>query len=120
MAAQEWIYGLTLYFIGIAIVVSLFSLAGAFTPSQFSTHGGYNPQQAGSANFSNLPTGVTSTFSMGKFFKDIFSFFVFNISIGNDGSIIYQYLWLIRIIFVYIPVTFLVIAIWYSLPTIGG
>lgn len=120
MGTQEWIYGLTLYFVGISIIVSLFSLAGAFSPGEFQTSGGYNPQQSGQANFSDMPTGVTSTFSMGRFFKDVFNFFVFNISIGNDGSLIYQYLWLIRIIFVYLPVTFLIIAVWYSLPTIGG
>jgi hypothetical protein len=120
MGAQEWIYGLVIYFVGISIVISLFSIAGVLNPNQFHSSGGYNPQQQGQANFSDLPTGVTSTFSMGKFFKDIFSFFVFNISIGSPGSIIYQYLWLIRIIFVYMPLTFLALAVWYSLPTVGG
>jgi hypothetical protein len=117
MAAQEWIYGLTLYFVGIFIAITLFSIAGA--TSDVSVQGGYNPQQQGGANFTSMPTGVTSTLSIGTYFKDVFSFFVFNISLPTD-TLIGQYLWLIRVIFVYLPVLFLVIAVWFSLPTMGG
>lgn len=120
MGAQEWIYGLIIYFVGIFIVFTLFSIAGVFNQGQINVEGGYNPIQKGSSNYSDLPTGVTSTFSIGKYFKDVFSFFVFNISIGTENSTLYNYFWIIRVIFVYIPVTFLIIALWYSLPTIGG
>lgn len=120
MGAQEWIYGLIIYFVGIFVLVTLFSLAGALSPSDLSVTGGYNPMVSGQVNGSDLPTGVTSTFSIGKWFKDVFSFFVFNINIGQSNALLYQYLWLIRVIFVYLPVTFLVLAVWYSLPTVGS
>jgi hypothetical protein len=120
MSAQDWVYGLIVYFVGIFIVFTLFSIAGVFNQGEINVQGGYNPILKGSTNYSELPTGVTSTFSIGKYFKDVFSFFIFNISIGTDDSILYQYFWIFRVIFVYIPVTFLVLAIWYSMPTVSS
>lgn len=120
MGAQEWVYGLILYFVGVFIIITLFSIAGVLNSSQIHVTGGYNPVQKGSVNASDLPTGVTSSFSWSKWFKDVFSFFVFNISIGNDGSLLYQYFWIFRVILVYLPVLALILAIWYSLPTVGS
>jgi hypothetical protein len=120
MPAQEWIYGLVIYFVSIFIIITLFSMAGVLQTNSVIVSGGYNPVQKGSVNASDLPTGVTSSFSWSKWFKDVFSFFVFNISIGNDGSLLYQYFWIFRIMLVYLPVLALILAIWYSLPTVGS
>ena len=117
MGAQEWVMGLTIYFIGVIVMVTLFSIAGVFSVS---TSGGHLPTPIYNSTSTNLPTGITSTFSIGKILKDVFSFFVFNISISDTSSFIYSYIWLVRLILVQIPVLALLISVWYSLPTVGN
>jgi len=117
MGAQEWVYGLTIYFISIFIFVTLFSIAGVFTEVQATgvttTMDAYQ-----SANASQMST-VTTGFSWTRTFKDVFSFFVFNISISHSG-VIMDYFWLFRIILVYVPLAFLVLALYYSAPFTSG
>jgi hypothetical protein len=117
MGAQTWMTGLILYFVGIAVVVSLFSIAGAFSDGNVQVTNFYDAQLKGSVNESiEVPS---KSFKWSGFFADVFSFFVFNVSF-TDNSVLIEYLWLIRIIFVYLPLTLLVITFYYSLPTIGG
>jgi hypothetical protein len=119
MAAQEWVYAFIIYFVGITVVVSLFAIANVFPTGEFTARTGFNPQTIQPSNGSDMPTGIISTFSMSKFFKTVFSFFIWNFYITGD-SLAVQYLWVIRLIFVILPGMFLLISLYYSLPGLGG
>lgn len=116
MPAQEWVYGLSIYFIFSFIIVTLFSMAGSFSGGSFSTVSVTQYQKANSTVSETNLLGIG--YSWKNWFKDVFSFFVWNISITETG--IANWLWLIRIILVYFPAAFLLIAFYYSLPTVSG
>ena len=113
MGAQQWVYGLSIYFIGLLILITLMSpllSAGQVTSN---------------IRF-NLPQNETlqpkiSVFSWGDNFKTIFSFFIWNINIYDSSHAqLMQYMWIFRIIFVYIPLIALILCVWYSVPTVSG
>lgn len=118
MSTQTWTYSLILYFVLGFIIVSLFSLAGAFQDQkmQVSYAMTSSGQNISSSDFSQSPVSGHSTSS---YFKDVFSFFVWNISI-TDMGVLSDYFWVLRIFLVWIPLTFLIISLYYSLPFTGG
>lgn len=98
------------------------SIGGSFADNTVTTSGGYTAQMLSNQSHIEAPegsTGLLGAFSMKSYFKDLFSFFVFNISI-NEGEVLMSYLWLIRLIFVYMPLLFLTLSIYYSMPTVSG
>ena len=115
---QDWAFGLSLYFIGLFVVVTLFSIAGAFSSGEVTTNTGYGTAYIAGDNFTS-PADDISYNPRGGYLKDIFSFFVFNISF-NEGNILIEYMWLLRIILVYLPLLALMYTVWYSLPTISS
>ncbi len=117
MGSQTYMTAFVIYFIGLFIVVSLISLGGGFASGEVRVSLGYDPVIKGSVNDTAVTPG--QSFKWSSFFKDVFSFFVFNVS-STGETFITQYLWLVRLIFVYIPLTLLVITFYYSLPTVSG
>ena len=119
----KFMHGYIVYFLGMFLLVTLFSIAGVFQNNEvivdqrFSTafSGGVNSSASPSAA---APTGL-SAFKWNSYFKDVFSFFFWNISIYEDTELM-NWLWMIRLLFVYLPLLGLLIAIWYSVPTVNG
>ena len=114
--AQDWVFGLTIYFTGLFIVVSLFSIGGMFDGSvdidaRFSSSISSNINQSQSAD--------DLGFSLTDYFKDVFSFFFWDIQI-LEGTQLMSYMWLLRILLVYLPLLALVLSIYYSLQTVSG
>jgi len=116
---QRFIYGLIIYFVGISIIISLFSIAGSLegTGASFNTNdfssslsGNLNETHESEADVAKDHRSVT---------KDLFSFFVWNVSFTDD-SILTEFLWLFRTIFVYIPLTALLLCIYFALPFVSG
>lgn len=112
----DWVYGLVLYFVGLFIIVSLFSIGGMFegntiADTRFST--------ALSGQVNQSQTAEDLGFSLGNYFRDVFSFFFWDVQFIT-GTQLFTYMWLIRIIIVYLPLLALVLAIYYSLPTVSG
>lgn len=118
MSTQTWTYGLIIYFVLCFTIVSLFSAAGAFSDGSMTATASMTTsgRNVSSTDFNPSPVAGHSTNS---YFKDIFSFFVWNISISDTG-VLGSYFWVIRIFLVWIPLTFLLISIYYSLPFTGG
>jgi hypothetical protein len=118
---QNWVYGLIIYFFSVFVIVSLMSLGG-YLSSNVQTEGGYTPQQLRNMSRIEAPAGDTSLipdYDLKSYAKDIFSFFLWNINVTGD-SLLANYMWLVRLIFVYLPLLFLAIAFYYSLPTVSG
>jgi len=125
-STQDWTYGLSYYFIFVFIIVTLFSIAGAFSGNndvvindQFTSSFDNTLNQSKYTDTSNSSTQTVGSYSISTTFKDLYSFFFFNISIYNHDGLM-QYLWLIRLIFVWIPTLMLLLTIYYSLPTVSG
>ena len=120
MGASDWMFGLILYFVGLLIIVSLFSISGVFAgDNQVVVDSRFSSSLQGNINTSKTADDLT-IYPNRSYFADIFSFFYWNISIYGNDNILVQYLWLIRIIFVYIPFLALLLTIYYSLPTVSG
>jgi len=120
MGAADWMFGLILYFVGLLIIVSLFSISGAFAGnSEVVIDSRFSNSLQGDINNSKTVDDL-SIYPSTSYFKDIFSFFYWNVSIYGDDNILVQYLWLIRIIFVFIPTLALMLTVYYSLPTVSG
>lgn len=121
MGAQSWVVGLGIYFLGIGLLTLLGNLAGIFDDDAVVLAGGANYQQLGAINTTVTAgdVGLFGGFKFSTFLKDIFSLFVFNISVSGD-SLFVQYLWLIRILFIWLPGVMFVLGIYYSLPTVAG
>lgn len=72
---------------------------------------------------SDLPSGdigLFSSFSLRGWFRTIFSVFVFDLDMIGDSSLIGSYFWVIRIILIWLPGIFTVIALYFSLPTVSS
>jgi hypothetical protein len=118
MATQNWIYGLSIYFVGIFIIVSLFSMGSLLSNDVTQTTGNFKTD---SQSYNRSQVADNQGFSMGTYFGEVFSFFIWDIGYYNtDQSILMQYFWIIRLIIVWIPGLFLALAIYYSLPTVSG
>lgn len=118
MGTQSVVNGCILYFIGLFIIVSLFAIIGAFPKNEVITDSRFSSTLSGSINASRVADS-TDKLKIGTVFKDVFSFFFWNISFTDNGILI-DYLWLIRILFVYLPLLVLLISIYYSLPFVSS
>ena len=116
MGISNTVFGLTIYFTVLFIMVSLFSIAGVFSNNDLVTDPRFSTAVSSSINSSVDSISVTTPNSA---FKDVFSFFFWNISFYNN-TILMSYLWLFRIIFVYLPALWLMLSFYYSLPTVNG
>ena len=102
--------GLAFYYILVGLVVTLLSMGGAFDDRSVSTTAPEMSFELGATiNKTELPTNFVSSFGVGDTLKDLFSFFVFNISF-NEGAAL-EWLWLIRVIFVYFPALILTLGV---------
>lgn len=103
-------YGIVAYYLLLAIVIMLFSMGGAFDNQEvITTTPDISQELTSQINQSELPDSFVESFGIGKTIKNLFSFFVFNISITTKG--VMDFLWLVRIIFVYFPALLLTITI---------
>ena len=118
---QTWLYALIIYFSGLMVIVSLFSIGGMLTPDQVTTSTGFSRSLGGEVHNESgeVSAPSVSVFSWKSYFKDIFSFFVWDINV-YEGKILMEYFWIIRIIIVYLPLIALLTCIWYSVPTVSG
>lgn len=107
------------YFIMLFVIITLFSIAGVFRNNEVITNSQFSSSLTATINKSGEPSPSLSPLKWRDFFKDIFSFFFWNISI-YDGDVLIEFLWIIRIIFVYVPLLSLIITLWYSVPTVSG
>lgn len=114
---QDWVFGLILYFVGLFIVVSLFSIGGMISPTDMTTDTRFST--ALSIQVNQTQTAEDLGFSIGDYFSDVFSFFFWDIQFLT-GTQLFTYMWLIRIVLVYLPFLALVLSIYYSLPTVSG
>lgn len=125
-ATQTYMNGFIYYFSFLFIIVSLFSLSGVFSDNhdlivsqQYAGRYGITINQSQYSEGFAEEIGVFGSFKLKNYFSDIFSFFLFNISIYNHSTIM-EYMWLIRTLFIYLPLLALGINIYYSLPTVSG
>lgn len=124
---QNWMYGFIMYFVGVFLFVSMFSIAGVFQNNEVVTDNRFSTDLRG-----NIDTGINVTgtdtsisllggFKWGNFFRDLFSFFFWNISIyDNSQGKLMDSMWIIRIFLVYIPLLAFLICLYYSIPTVSG
>jgi hypothetical protein len=117
MGAQDIIQGGVIYFIGIFIFLSLMYAAGAMDSSFISTYTqlGHTSSSNINSSSSTVPDKLTTGVS---YFSVIFSFFVWNISFTT--GFLAEYILFIRILFVWLPLTFIGIAFWYSTALSSG
>lgn len=119
----KFMHGYIGYFALLFILITLFSIAGVFQHNEVIVDQRFASAFSGSLNASASPPAGSpdglSAFKWNSYFKDIFSFFFWNISIYDDSELM-NWLWMIRIILVYLPLIFLLITIWYSVPTVNG
>lgn len=113
---QTWLFGLVLYFVGISVVWGLLSAGGVFagSPNALDTNG-FTYQQLVNydANASEVPN-VSTSFSLKAVLADLWSLFGWNISVSPDSNI-YNFLPVIRLIFIYVPGLLLLATIAFTL-----
>lgn len=123
MGAITYLYGFIAYFTFLILLASLVSLGGGFSSNNFLTTSQDNFFQQNSninRSIDESDVSIVSGFRWKTFFADIFSFLVWDISINSDDEILSQYFWIIRILIVWIPLAYLILAIYFSLPTVSG
>jgi len=108
----EWIYRIIIYYWGIALVIILFSLAGAFDDASMTAQTNYAGfSGAGVMNDTiTINDAAADAPSVKTVVQDLFSFSIFNISIYGDGLLV-DYLWVVRFFLVWLPGMFLAILI---------
>jgi hypothetical protein len=118
-SAQSWIQGGIIYFVGLFIFISLVYNAGGFDSSFSSNYGSITVIESNTINTSssNVPTSFSGSKS---YFGTIFSFFVWNFSFNTGVLSNSLYLFIIRTIFVYLPLIFLALSFWYSTALSSG
>ena len=113
MATQTWIYLLIIYFVSLSIMIGTIGQGGMLVDSDVSIT--TNPSITSySVNQTNVPepTALGST----GFLKSVWDFaFNWNIDMGVGA-----WVWVIRAIFVYLPVLFTILAVIFALPFMGG
>jgi hypothetical protein len=99
------------------IFLFLLTKAGAFDSSLSTTAGQINtlPGQDVNASSSTVPTKLSGGTS---YFKVLFSFFAWNITISS--GFLSEYLWVFRVVFVWVPILFAGLALWYSTALSSG
>ena len=102
-------------------MVSLFSMGGLFTDDEVTIDNRFTSSLTGNLNSSVIGEDPPSawSFSWSGYFKDVFSFFFWDIQFYT-GTQLFEYMWLIRMIVVYMPLLALIIAFYYSIPTVSG
>lgn len=117
MGAQGVLQAVAIYFSCVLIFLFLLTNAGAFDSSVMTTAGQINTLPGTDVNSSSgtVPDRLSSGTS---YFKVLFSFFAWNISITS--GFLADYLWVIRVIFVWVPLLFAGMAFYYSLPFTSG
>jgi len=99
--------------------ISLVYNAGGFDSSFSSNYGSITVIESNTINTSssNVPTSFSGSKS---YFGTIFSFFVWNFSFNTGVLSNSLYLFIIRTIFVYLPLIFLALSFWYSTALSSG
>ena len=120
MGTQLWTYCLIIYFIMLSIIVTIMSAGGLLTDDIIISTSAIRVNPYDINGSSLTPNTDDYSWGFGDWAKDMFSFFIFNISMFGGNSILMTYFWIIRIITVYIPALFLFLSILYSLPFSGG
>jgi len=118
-SAQSWIQGGIIYFVGLFFFISLVYNAGGFDSSFSSNYASITVIESNTINTSssNVPTSFSGSKS---YFGTIFSFFVWNFSFNTGVLSNSLYLFIIRTIFVYLPLIFLALSFWYSTALSSG
>jgi len=126
MGTQTWTYALILYFLGISVVWILMADTGVSSDMAVSGRGSDDLAFDSSGNvvlgnesISDDDAMDVSVWTVGKLFKHVLSLYAWNITIDADSTLA-QYIFFIRLIFIWIPGLFLILSIIYSLPTMTG
>jgi len=114
---HTWLYALILYFIGLIAVTTL--LAGAALDTDYNVAGTSNMYSELDQTINQTSVADESNIDIKDTFKFVWSFFGWNVYF-SEGDTIIKFLWLFRLLFVYLPLLALVAVIYYSLPFAGG
>ena len=117
MGISNTTFGLIVFFLVEFVIVSLFSMSGSFASSEVVVDTRFANTVA-VTNESQYQADDLS-FNTGFYFRDLFSFFFWNISIYS-GATLMTYFWIVRLFIVWLPLTMLILSIYYSLPTVNG
>jgi len=121
-STSDYMFSLIIYFIGLFIIVSLFSISGAFNSGGVVFDDRFSSSLS-TATLNNATGNQADDLTMipkQSYFKDVFSFFFWNINVYQGSNTLITYMWLIRLLFVFLPLLALILTIYYSLPTISG
>ena len=116
MSTQTWTYLLVGYFVYLAIIIGVLNNSGLMDGSvtSMTNPGIYDYNSNASVSLESPPS--TSAFSSGGYLQAVWDFTLnWNIDLG-----IGVWMWVIRILFVYLPILALVLSVYYSLPFTGG
>lgn len=102
---QKLLIGLLVYYVLAVIVVSLVSITGQLTENVVTRTGNF---QESNQNVTTINDNV-GVFSIGDTVSDVFSVFVFDISLYDGNEYLMQYFWIFRLLFSYIPALILII-----------
>jgi len=112
MGSQAFTYALIAYFVIVSIFVGLLSYGGllsdgSITVTQNEAINSYGPN----TTYSTVIPDSASSWNVGTYITDLFGFFVFGVELDGVGA----FMWIIRLVFVYIPLLFLVLSIYYAI-----
>lgn len=105
-------------------IVSLLSIGGVFDGSLVTSTNGFATTDY-SYNDTEPPSGIDSyvfgSFDFIGYLGDLFSFFVWDIHFyDGDQVFIMNNFWLVRMFIVWLPLFYLILTIYYSVPTVSG
>ena len=118
MGTQTWTYLLIGYFVYLAVIIGVLNSSGMMGDGSVinttTNPGIYDYSSNASASLESPPS--TSAFSSGGYLQAVWDFTLnWNVDL-NIGF----WMWIIRILFVYLPILALVLSVYYSLPFTGG
>ena len=116
MSTQTIVYACIIYYVFLAIGIGVIGSGGLLDSTvSYSNNPEIYSYSANTTDSMESPPS-TSTFGVSKYFSHIWNFAInWNVDLGVGA-----WVWVIRLLFVYLPVLFTILAIVYSLPFMGG
>lgn len=116
MGAQIWTYTLLMYFLVLASFLGTLTQGEVLqnTNVRYVVNDEIRSTEYNETYSTDSPSS-TNPWSFGEYISVLFGFFVWGIDLG-----IGNWMWLVRLFFVYFPLTALLLSIYYSLPTVSG
>ena len=106
-STQNWFYGLMLYFIGITIIITLFSSANASSDYVFTTPNALVDNTNPDANITTPDAGSSYNIVTGgsSFWDYFWGFYVWDFAGVYGQGTLMNYFWIIRLLLVWLPLT---------------